>query len=74
MSGCQEPDHERFRGVFFARNGCLACELESMSEQNKELKELARAQEKLCAAYRLKRSPTGSVFKTIARLKHLINE
>ena len=27
---CLNADHLRFRGVFFAKNGCLACELESV--------------------------------------------
>ena len=34
--GCIDKDHERFCGVFFAKNGCLACELESTSKLLKE--------------------------------------
>ena len=32
---CEHPDHERFRSVFFAKNGCLACQCESLSESLK---------------------------------------
>ena len=37
---CPNADHLRFRGVFFAKNGCLACELESV--QHELTKESAR--------------------------------
>lgn len=28
--GCDSKDHERFHGVFFCKNGCLACEIEEV--------------------------------------------
>lgn len=30
---CENKDHERFRGVFQARNGCLACQCEELAEE-----------------------------------------
>jgi len=30
---CNNEDHERFRGVMFAMNGCLACEVEKLIEE-----------------------------------------
>ena len=35
MSYCDIADHERFRGVFFAKDGCLACELEQTAAMNR---------------------------------------
>ena len=37
---CENKDHnERFKRVFFATNGCLACELEMMTSKNNRLGE-----------------------------------
>lgn len=37
MSACTRDAHERFRGVFSAVNGCLACTLEDIAAQRREL-------------------------------------
>jgi len=36
VSYCAIVDHERFRGVFGTRNGCLACELETTASAARE--------------------------------------
>lgn len=36
---CINSDHARFQGVFFCKNGCLACELERVQKQLEKLQE-----------------------------------
>lgn len=40
--GCTNPDHERFRGVMFSKNGCLACEVERHKSVEESVKELLK--------------------------------
>jgi hypothetical protein len=40
---CENPDHEKFRGVMFAKNGCLACAVEGLGELVEELMEREQA-------------------------------
>lgn len=39
---CSERDHEKYRGVFGAKNGCLACQLQAERELSKKSAELIR--------------------------------
>ena len=44
---CENPDHERWRGIMFATNGCLACHCE---EQSVLIAELEAKAERLSRA------------------------
>jgi len=43
---CENPDHEKFRGVMFAKNGCLACAVEELNKTLDEAleREMAKAE------------------------------
>jgi len=43
---CPNPDHERFRGVFGCKNGCLACETEELKKVVDEMLEREQARAK----------------------------